>query len=123
MINDRYTTLGELGRGGMGVVWRARDETLGREVAIKQILPPHGLSAAAAESRRQRMLREARAAAQIRHRNVVTVHDVLVEGESVYIIMEYVPAPSLAELVAAEGPLPPQRTARIGLDLLDVLSA
>lgn len=123
MISGRYRVLEELGRGGMGVVLRAEDRTLGREVAIKQILAPDGLSPAAAEARRQRMMREARAAAQIRHGNVVTVYDVLVEDGVVHIVMEYVPGRSLAELVAVEGPLAPARTARIGLALLEVLTA
>ncbi|WP_106401261.1 serine/threonine-protein kinase [Actinocorallia populi] len=123
MISGRYRVLEELGRGGMGVVLRAEDEMLGREVAIKQILVPEGLPAEAAEDRRQRMVREARAAARIRHGNVVTVYDVLTEDGVVHIVMEYVPGRSLAELVAREGPLTPARTARIGLALLDVLAA
>ena len=118
----RFTPLEELGRGGMGVVWRARDTVLGRHVAIKQLLPPTGLSADAKGAMRARMLREARAAAQLDHRNAVTVHDVLVDSDSVLIVMELVKAVTLAKTVEHEGPLPHARVAAIGLDMLDVLT-
>lgn len=96
---SRFVPLEELGRGGMGVVWRARDRVLGRQVAIKQLLPPAGLSAGARETMRARMLREARAAAQLDHGNAVTVHDVLVDQDSVLIVMELVKAVTLAQAV------------------------
>lgn len=118
----RFTPLEELGRGGMGVVWRARDTVLGRHVAIKQLLPPVGLSADARGAMRARMLREARAAAQLDHRNAVTVHDVLLDQDSVLIVMELVKAVTLAKTVEREGPLPHARVAEIGLDMLDVLT-
>lgn len=118
----RFMPLEELGRGGMGVVWRARDTVLGRQVAIKQLLPPTGLSADARGAMRARMLREARAAAQLDHRNAVTVHDVLVDQDSVLIVMELVKAVTLTRTVEREGPLPDARVAAIGLDMLDVLT-
>lgn len=118
----RFMPLEELGRGGMGVVWRARDTVLGRHVAIKQLLPPTGLSADARGAMRARMLREARAAAQLDHKNAVTVHDVLVDQDSVLIVMELVKAVTLAKTVEREGPLPHARVAEIGLDMLDVLT-
>ncbi len=121
--HPRFTPLEELGRGGMGVVWRARDNVLGRQVAIKHLLPPAGLAPDARRSMRARMLREARAAAQLDHKNAVTVHDVLIEQDSVLIVMELIRAATLEEMVKSEGPLPPARVAAIGRDLLDVLTA
>lgn len=118
----RYMPLEELGRGGMGVVWRARDTVLGRQVAIKQLLPPVGLSADTRGTMRARMLREARAAAQLDHRNAVTVHDVLVDQDSVLIVMELVKAVTLTKMVEREGALPHARVAAIGLEMLDVLT-
>ncbi|GIH94239.1 serine/threonine-protein kinase [Planobispora siamensis] len=117
----RFTLLRELGRGGMGVVWQARDEELGREVALKQILTPGYLSQQAAQERRDRMLREARAAAQLNHPGAVTVHDVIRTDDDLFIVMEYVPAPSLQELVDRDGPLAEPELLRLGLALLDVL--
>ncbi|MDT0441447.1 serine/threonine-protein kinase [Streptomyces johnsoniae] len=118
----RFTLLEELGRGGMGVVWRAKDNVLGRHVAIKQLLPPTTLSSDARGHLRARMLREARAAAQIDHGNAVTVHDVLVDQDSVLIVMELVKAATLDSTVQSGGPLPPARVAAIGLGMLDVLT-
>lgn len=122
LLTDRFTPLEELGRGGMGVVWRARDNVLGRQVAIKQLLPPPGGSRDAQETMRARMLREARAAAQLAHRNAVTVHDVLADQGSVFIVMELVKATTLSKMVESEGPLPSARVAAMGLDMLDVLT-
>ncbi|MGY0055390.1 protein kinase domain-containing protein [Streptomyces sp. LZ34] len=122
LSSGRFTPLEELGRGGMGVVWRAKDRVLGRQVAIKQLLPPSGLSPDARGTMRARMLREARAAAQLDHRSAVTVHDVLVDEDSVLIVMEMVKAVTLHKMVEREGPLPPARVAAIGLDMLDVLT-
>ncbi|MGW3569861.1 serine/threonine-protein kinase [Streptomyces sp. NPDC000941] len=121
LSSGRFTPLEELGRGGMGVVVRARDNVLGREVAIKQLLPPLGLSPDARVTMRARMLREARAAAQLDHGNAVTVYDVLVDQDSVLIVMELVKAVTLKEMVEREGPLPLARVAAIGLAMLDVL--
>ncbi|SEG90792.1 Serine/threonine protein kinase [Thermomonospora echinospora] len=121
VLAGRFTLLAELGRGGMGVVWHARDDELGREVAIKQILPPHGLGQNALTARRDRMIREARAAARLNHPGAVTVHDVLRTDGELFIVMEYVPAPSLQELVARWGPLPVDKVRALGLAMLNVL--
>src|SRR5690606_34519658 len=79
-IAGRYRLSGELGRGGMGAVWRAWDAALEREVAVKEVLLPPSLPDAQRAETRQRVLREARAAARIDHPAVVTVHDVFDHG-------------------------------------------
>ncbi|MBO2459055.1 serine/threonine-protein kinase [Actinomadura violacea] len=123
-IHDgRYELLDELGRGGMGVVWRALDTLLGREVAVKEVTPPRGLDGTQAEHVNARTIREARAAARLRHAGIVTVHDVVLEDGRPWIVMDLVQAPGLDAVIRRDGPLPPDRVARIGLDLLDALRA
>ncbi len=93
----RYRLTGELGRGGMGVVYRAEDPQLGRPVAIKVILfPPQATDDFRAQLE-QRFEREARSAAGIRHPGVVTVHDFGRDGDYLYLVMELVPGESLAD--------------------------
>ncbi|GGN69321.1 serine/threonine protein kinase [Actinoplanes lobatus] len=102
----------------MGQVRLARDETLVRDVAIKEIDQPLGGDSA---SSARRTLREARAAARISHPNVVQVYDVLQLDDRTWIVMEYVRSRSLREEIAERGRLDPYRVARIGLDLLAAL--
>jgi serine/threonine protein kinase len=118
LLAGRYRLGESLGRGGMGQVFLARDETLQRDVAIKEIDQPFGSDGAASA---RRTLREARAAARINHPNVVQVYDVLQLDDRTWIVMEYVPSRSLREEIAEQGPLDPYRVARIGLDLLGAL--
>ncbi|MBW6434615.1 protein kinase [Actinoplanes hulinensis] len=118
LLAGRYRLGESLGRGGMGQVWLARDETLQRDVAIKEIDQPLGGDGA---SSARRTLREARAAARISHPNVVQVYDVLQLDDRTWIVMEYVPSRSLREEIAEQGRLDPYRVARIGLDLLAAL--
>jgi serine/threonine protein kinase len=106
----------------MGRVWEARDELLGRDVAIKEI-SPDGLSAAELGDLRERANREARAIAQVSHPNVVRIFDVVTEGGAPWIVMELVRSRSLLDVVNDEGPMPPERVARIGLDVLGALQA
>ncbi|MGI5205558.1 serine/threonine-protein kinase [Spirillospora sp. CA-108201] len=121
---DRYRLTEPLGRGGMGTVWRAHDTRLGREVAAKQLRLPPELDSEQRASMTARLDREARAAARLRHPGIVTVHDLVVaEDGQPWIIMELVPGRSLAELLAREGPLPPERAAALGLQILDALEA
>ncbi len=122
-VAGRYALLDPLGRGGMGVVWRGRDELLQREVAVKQVELPEWLPKAECESVRARVLREAQAAARVLHPALVTVFDVTEEQSNVYIVMELVAAQSLSQLVGAQGPLAPSRAAQIGLDLLSGIEA
>jgi hypothetical protein len=123
LIADRYTLQRTLGRGGMGVVWRARDNLLDRDVAVKEVQLPPSLSAEEREALRARVLREARAAARLNHPNVVTLYDVVPEEGRTFIVMELVEAPTLAEVVRERGALPPAEVAAIGLQLLDALRA
>ncbi|MFC8429375.1 serine/threonine-protein kinase [Streptomyces sp. NPDC057253] len=123
VIAGRYRLLSPLGEGGMGTVWRARDEVLHREVAVKEVRAPHGLAAQEVERLYARLEREAWAAARVANRNVVTVYDVAAEDGRPWIVMELVRGVSLAELLDAEGPLSPQRTAHIGAEVLSALRA
>src|SRR4051812_5252451 len=107
----------------MGTVWRARDEVLHREVAVKEVRAPHGLPAADVERMYARLEREAWAAARVANRNVVTVYDVATEDGRPWIVMELVRGISLADLLDAEGRLPPQRAAHIGAEVLAALRA
>ncbi|GAA2601453.1 hypothetical protein GCM10010411_38940 [Actinomadura fulvescens] len=116
VIGGRYRVLAELGRGGMGVVWRAEDTFLGRQVAVKEVLSPSGDAA-------RRAMREARSAARLSHPSVVKVFDVVEEDGRPWVVMEYVEARSLHEVIKQDGPLPPERAARVGRQLLSALDA
>jgi len=122
-VANRYELESELGHGGMGVVWRATDTLLARQVALKEVDLPRGGDAAEREGLRARVSREARAAARLSHPGVVTVYDIAHDGGQDFIVMELVSAPTLEELVRGGGPLPPERAARLGLGLLDALEA
>jgi serine/threonine protein kinase len=121
LLGGRYRLQSVLGRGGMGIVWRAVDEVLGRDVAVKEVLVPRGLEDDARGILHQRMLREARAAARLSHPGIVTVHDVVEEDGSPWIVMEFVEARTLQDIVDDDGPLPPGQVAEIGRQLLGAL--
>ncbi len=121
LVAGRYRLLSPLGSGGMGTVWRAEDVVLGREVAVKEVTFPHGLSDEDREVLRERTRREARAAARLDHPSAVTVFDVVEEGDAPYLVMELVEARTLSQVVRADGPLSPRRTAQVGLALLGAL--
>ncbi|MFE5890024.1 serine/threonine-protein kinase [Streptomyces sp. NPDC056462] len=122
-IAGRYLLLSRLGEGGMGTVWRARDETLHRDVAVKEVRAPAGLSAVHIERMYTRLEREAWAAARIPNRNVVTVYDVATDDGRPWIVMELVRGRSLGDVLRAEGPLTPKRAAQIGAEVLSALRA
>ncbi|WP_225854574.1 serine/threonine-protein kinase [Micromonospora sp. ALFpr18c] len=123
LIAGRYRLLDLVGRGGMGRVWRARDEMLHREVAVKEVVPPGWLADHERAELRSRTLREARTAARLNHPAVVRLYDVVPVEGSPWIVMEYVPSRTLQDVLDAEGPLEPTRAARIGLALLGALHA
>jgi eukaryotic-like serine/threonine-protein kinase len=123
LIAGRYALGAALGRGGMGVVWRAEDVLLDRPVAVKEVELPAGLPDHEQAAVRDRALREARAAARLNHPSVVTLHDVVEAAGRLFLVMELVDAPTLRDLVARDGPLTPAAAARIGLDLLAALAA
>lgn len=113
VVNGRYRLEAQLGSGTGGVVWSAFDTTLKRLVALKR---PHGTPG---ESERAGFRREAETAAQVSHPNVITVFDT---EEPAWLVMEYLPSRGLDEVIAEEGPLPPTRVARIGLQVADGLA-
>lgn len=124
MLLRRYRLMDPLGQGGMGTVWRAYDERLGRQVAVKELRLPEGLDAERRGAWTARVDREARAAARLRHPGIVTVHDLVTTDDGQpWIIMELVPGPSLADLLAEHGPLSPDRAAALGVRVLDALRA
>lgn len=123
VIAGRYRLLDALGEGALGTVWRARDEVLGREVAVKEVRAPAGLPPNDARRLYARLEREAWAAARISHRNVVAVHDVATEDGRPWIVMELIRGLTLSDVLDAEGPMPPRRAAHIGAEVLAGLRA
>jgi tRNA A-37 threonylcarbamoyl transferase component Bud32 len=123
VVAGRYRLLDRVGQGAMGTVWRARDLVLTRDVAIKQVRLPEMMTAQECEILRERTLREARVSAKLSHPGVVTVHDVIEADGSPWIVMELVAARSLDQVLAQDGPLPPQHTAETGVMLLGALAA
>ncbi|GGU52839.1 hypothetical protein GCM10010211_16730 [Streptomyces albospinus] len=123
VLGGRYRVTATIGRGGMGVVARATDELLNREVAVKVLRAFTDASAPELRDLRTRMQREAQAAARIRHTGVVTVHDVTEEQGLPVIVMELVDGPSLDEVLTERGPLDPHEAAAIGAKLMDALDA
>src|SRR5699024_3559686 len=121
MVAQRYALLGELGRGGMGIVWRGEDRTIGRQVAVKELRGPDDPAEAAVFQ--ERVLREVRTGGRINDPAVVTVYDVISEGSATYIVMELVEAPTLSAVVTEQGPLPPGTVAAIGDQVLSALQA
>ncbi|MFJ7954979.1 serine/threonine-protein kinase [Streptomyces sp. NPDC096319] len=116
LIGGRYRLGERLGQGGMGVVRRATDELLGRQVAVKTLALDSGADPADA-------LREARVVAQVRHPHVIVVHDVVEHEGRPALVMELVDGGSLADRLAAGEVFSPRETARLGLGLLDALTA
>ncbi|TMR96028.1 serine/threonine-protein kinase [Nonomuraea basaltis] len=121
-LAGRYALLRPLGAGGMGKVWLARDEMLDREVAVKELTLPEGMAPKDRADSVKRAVREAQATARLRHPGIVALHDVVVEHERPWLVMELLRGRTLAETVREFGPMPPAHAARIGADVLDALS-
>ncbi|GGL59706.1 protein kinase [Streptomyces anthocyanicus] len=122
LIAGRYRLIAKLGHGGMGTVWRAKDETVDREVAVKEPRVPDHLPGRERANAFERMRREARAAARLDHPAVVDVHDVAVVDDQPWIVMELVRGRSLGDALQ-EGTLSAREAARIGLEVLGALEA
>ncbi|MEU4224493.1 serine/threonine-protein kinase [Nonomuraea sp. NPDC026600] len=119
-IAGRYQLQEPIGRGGMGIVWRAHDELLDRTVAVKEVRYAAALGEEV-QLLNRRTMREARAAARFEHPNVIVVHDVIEEDGRPWIVMQLVQSRSLGAVIKQDGPLPPKRVAEIGLAVLDAL--
>jgi serine/threonine protein kinase len=119
VIAGRYSLDREIGRGGMGAVWLGRDEVLGRPVALKRV----GMAPGGTSPDLLRAEREAKLAARLNHPHVVAVFDFVREGDTQWLVMEYVEGVTLAELVRRDGPLEPDRAAPILGDVADALAA
>ncbi|MBE1558280.1 serine/threonine-protein kinase [Nonomuraea africana] len=123
LVGGRYLLAEELGRGGMGAVWRAHDQVLDRPVALKQVLVPGWMGERDRERAFERVLREARATARLRNPYVITIHDVVMDEGHPWIVMELLPASSLEQVLERSGPLPERVVADIGVKLLEALRA
>src|SRR4051794_1620238 len=123
LVAGRYRLGHLLGQGGMGRVWAAHDEVLERDVAVKEVLVPPAVPDDERAALVARTLREARAAARVRHPQVVTVYDVAEDDDRPWIVLQLLAPRTLADVLAEEGPLDPARAARIGLQVLEGLTA
>jgi len=123
VVAGRYRLSAVIGRGGMGVVWRARDELLSRDVAVKEMIWPPSLTDQERQAVCRRAAREAQVAARLNHRNVVRVFDIVEEDGCPWIVMELLPYRSLQDVIEDEGPLAPAEAAKVGLQILAALSA
>ena len=126
-VGDRYRLEERIGAGAMGAVWRATDELLNRTVAVKELLAasaPHTAAGGEAlEESRQRILREGRIGARLRHPHVISMFDVVVHEDRPWLVMEYLPSKSLAGVLGERGALPPAEVAAIGRQVADGLAA
>ncbi|MGH3719217.1 MAG: serine/threonine-protein kinase [Pseudonocardiaceae bacterium] len=118
LVGGRYRLEEQVGSGGMGVVWRAVDEELGRVVAVKRTTRPPG-----DERARRQMRREARIAARLDHPHVVAFIDEVIEAPERWLVMEYVPSQSLAQILDRSGPLSPHQVTHIGGQIASALEA
>ncbi|MEW1778051.1 serine/threonine-protein kinase [Streptomyces sp. NPDC086777] len=123
LIGGRYRLAGHIGSGPAGTVWRARDEQDGRDVAVKEPRLDGDPDGEERQRAAHRLLHEARAAARVDHPAAVAIHDVLLDDELPWVVMELVEGEALHPVLAARGPLPSAEAARIGLAVLGALHA
>ncbi|MEU0191139.1 protein kinase [Streptomyces afghaniensis] len=123
LLAGRYRVTARLGRGGMGIVWKAVDEVLGREVAVKELRTYTDAAGPELAGLQLRMQREARAAARVRHPGVIAVHDIAEVGGRPLIVMELVDGPSLDDVLRERGTLDAREAAGIGAKVMDALAA
>ena len=121
LVAGRYRVVDVVGQGGMGRVLRAEDPVLGREVALKEIVLPAGLTGAERARMLERIRREAKIAAGLNHPGIVRVHDMVEHKGEPVIVMEFLDGRSLGTLIRESGPLNPDHAARIAAEVADAL--
>jgi serine/threonine-protein kinase len=119
IFGDRYEVEGPLGSGGMAEVWKGHDRVLNRTVAIKTLLPQFARDASFVD----RFRREAQAAARLNHHGIVSVYDSGTDGDTPYIVMQYIEGRTLADFLGSGKTLPPMQAATIGQEIAEALGA
>ncbi|MGO3326009.1 protein kinase domain-containing protein [Gordonia sp. (in: high G+C Gram-positive bacteria)] len=122
LVAGRYRLVRQIGRGGMGAVWLARDTLLDRDVAVKQVLSTAGMSEEESLTNRQRAMREGRLAARLSHRNAIGMHDVALDGEDPWLVMEYLPSHSVADVLRDNNTIAPIEAAQIAAQVADAIA-
>ncbi|GAB40816.1 MULTISPECIES: serine/threonine-protein kinase [Gordonia] len=122
LVAGRYRLKSRIGGGGMGTVWLARDQLLDRDVAVKQVLSTEGLSDDSADNARKRAMREGRIAAKLAHRNAIAMHDVALDRGEPWLVMEYLPSRSIAQILYSAGTLDVTESAKIGAQVADAMA-
>jgi eukaryotic-like serine/threonine-protein kinase len=121
LVANRYALKTALGPRELGTIWHAQDTLLGREVMVREMVFPPWLAGPERRVTRASVLRQAGAVARLDHPGVVSLFDVVADEHRIFLVTEPVQAPTLADLVLAEGPLPPLRVAEIGAEVASVL--
>lgn len=123
LVDDRYRLLEALEEGGMGILWKAEDLTSERQVMVKELRFPDPLDHMQRRALAARVRREARAMAAVSHPGLAHIVDVVDDGDRPWVVTELIDAPTLAQRIAADGPMDPEFVALLGIRLLDVLDA